>query len=269
MKKIILLSGYVIAFCIALGFRPVMSPERLATVMGSSAVAWSPISLASLVSLHYGAGIPDAPEQLISTWSDSSGNGHDFLRNSEQPTYTTTNGVRCAYFNGTSAYMTNSTIQTQFSGGKGTLVMLVGLDSGDDGDMLQFSTANDGFLEYGGAGYFSYMRTARINSYPSSVPQSGAILISVTSGTSDYIAYVQGVAAATQSAAFGVASSGGTSIGRNNALWYEKGRFMGMIICNTDLSESDRQKCEGWLAWQYGVADQVLGVSHPYRSAAP
>jgi hypothetical protein len=41
-----------------------------------------------------------------------------------------------------------------------------------------------------------------------------------------------------------------------------------MIVYNTAASSTDRQKCEGYLAWKWGLQGN-LPAGHPYKSAAP
>lgn len=46
------------------------------------------------------------------------------------------------------------------------------------------------------------------------------------------------------------------------------GDFAEVIYCSAALSESDRQKVEGYLAWKWGL-EANLPVGHPYELAAP
>jgi hypothetical protein len=46
------------------------------------------------------------------------------------------------------------------------------------------------------------------------------------------------------------------------------GNVSEVIICNTALSPTDRQKVEGYLAWKWGIQTN-LPQSHPYASQAP
>jgi sugar lactone lactonase YvrE len=65
---------------------------------------------------------------------------------------------------------------------------------------------------------------------------------------------------------------GGTVIGSYATGIFKSGVYNGsigeVILFNSTLSTSDRQKVEGYLAWKWGLQAK-LPVSHPYYSAAP
>lgn len=63
--------------------------------------------------------------------------------------------------------------------------------------------------------------------------------------------------------------------GNNSAIYlgsgyaaYYRGRIAGMLRFPTALSTADRQRAEGWLAWQLGNGN-ALAASHPYRNTPP
>lgn len=66
----------------------------------------------------------------------------------------------------------------------------------------------------------------------------------------------------TTSTAYNNASIG---IGRNNSDDYDLGEI---IVFQQELSVSDRQKIEGYLAWKWGLQAN-LPSAHPYKSSAP
>jgi hypothetical protein len=84
-------------------------------------------------------------------------------------------------------------------------------------------------------------------------------------------AYLNGTAA-TSVASTGVFNAGKVVLGARwqtsvfNNWW--NGNFGEAIICNTNLSTTDRQKVEGYLAHRWGLAGN-LAVGHPYKDAPP
>lgn len=46
------------------------------------------------------------------------------------------------------------------------------------------------------------------------------------------------------------------------------GDFAEMVLCHEAITDAERQKLEGYLAWQWGMVS-TLPVDHPYKSAAP
>jgi hypothetical protein len=46
------------------------------------------------------------------------------------------------------------------------------------------------------------------------------------------------------------------------------GDYAEMLVCHEAISSTERQKLEGYLAWQWGLVS-TLPVDHPYKSAAP
>ena len=47
------------------------------------------------------------------------------------------------------------------------------------------------------------------------------------------------------------------------------GKFYEAMICDTKLSDADREKYEGYLAHKWGIQATTLPSGHPYESAAP
>jgi hypothetical protein len=62
-------------------------------------------------------------------------------------------------------------------------------------------------------------------------------------------------------------SDGVTTIGSgySGTMWYFSGTISEVIIYNTVLSQEDRQKVEGYLAWKWGLVSS-LPTDHPYYS---
>lgn len=46
------------------------------------------------------------------------------------------------------------------------------------------------------------------------------------------------------------------------------GDYAEMVLCHNAITDAERQKLEGYLAWQWGLVS-ALPVDHPYKSAAP
>jgi len=89
--------------------------------------------------------------------------------------------------------------------------------------------------------------------------------VSVSGNTTTFL-YFNGTQAATVS----VNSSGGTSAYLIGDGIYNgtTGNIAEVLIYNSVLSTSDRQKVEGYLAWKWGLQTSLPGA-HPYYSAAP
>jgi len=62
--------------------------------------------------------------------------------------------------------------------------------------------------------------------------------------------------------------SGNNKIGQTYSGEYMSGTISEVIVYNTSVGTTDRQKLEGYLAWKWGI-QASLPSDHPYKSAAP
>jgi Putative phage tail protein len=212
----------------------------------------------------------------ITTWVDSSGNGHDAIQatTSKRPDLQTAelNGLNVVHFDGPTENE-EFAVSTSNSLTEGTLFYVVRANS----DTAAFPGAYGPLTLSSGAASGQYPDpdgNIRSNDLRSSTVilsdpvRSLALwnIVSVYSGTDAWRYYFNGELLTSTASGFGFNPT--SSIGSNPPFYTWSGDFAEIMLYTTAMSTADRQTVEGYLAWKWGIAD-ALGSSHPYKLSPP
>ena len=233
----------------------------------------------------YNNGTQPSNGAIVNTWYDKSGAGRNGSSSSgvtysttgfnNLPAFSITNLFTQANFFTGSMPNTNSTM-TIFA------VALMSSSSTGSGRVIGFSNGNGvndynntgfmGFLRQSGTGFGPYRNGTYVNNNPPSY-STPYLWECWYDGTSEYATVQVG-----NSTTIGSASSSGNfaityyCIGSNTNTGDGGGPMTGyiseIVVYNTCLSATDRQKMEGYLSWKWGIQGN-LPTSHPYYSASP
>lgn len=197
----------------------------------------------------------------LSTWYDKSGYAYHGV-GTGSPSYSST-GVS---FNGSSRYYTipysgTHTVETGFIVfNPQNITSVMNLIAGS-------ATGNRELIFYSSRSQMYSAFTMLINDQP--LPSAGVIgILSYTLTTSSSSMYGNGTLNSSGSGGYTVTSETSIRVGANpgGTTNFFNGSMCEIMIFNTVLSTTDRQKIEGYLAWKWGV---TLPGGHPYASAAP
>jgi hypothetical protein len=102
---------------------------------------------------------------------------------------------------------------------------------------------------------------------------TSARVYSAHSAASDFKTYIdatQFYSTATNTVGFGTKTRnlGNSWKSTRTDSYFVDGNIAEIVIFNSSLGTTDRQKMEGYLAWKWGL-EANLPVGHPYKSAAP
>lgn len=212
-----------------------------------------------------GTGTAPVDSSTVSTWVDKSGNGYNFTASSAA-TYSAAN--KALYFNNnyyTSSYTAAPVTETGFIVFKfnstNTPQIIVG--------------ANNGGREFSGYNTFGYVGIIKSmvawGQTVSGVSNTTTTLSTweITSQTNTYVS-VNGNLTLSGPTSIGTFTSGVlTGLGREGGSGGPVyGWVMEIVMFNTQLSQTNQQKMEGYLAWKWGIQTS-LPSAHPYYSAAP
>ena len=187
----------------------------------------------------------------VSQWSDKSGNDRHATQSTaaNQPTYSATglNGKPSLLFDGTNDVMLGVSAQTAFF----ITVLAPGLKS--YGAPLGFTTKH-GLIRDGLTNnlYFSH-----VSLFLSSSARRNGVL-SIQMGTATAIFSQGGTALSVP------IQLGGDTVGCNPT----NCNIAEVAVLSSNPSDSDRQRLEGYLAWKWGLEDN-LPVDHPYKTTPP
>jgi hypothetical protein len=209
----------------------------------------------------------------ITTWADKSGNRRNATSQGTGAVYSN-NGL---LFTGSQTLLgSNATYLHNSANGTWTVF-----------GVFQASTTSIGnprILNYqgtpNGVAQFLYIETGRFNSYiwssppvqltGSTVALNTSYLTSVVNTTTNTILYVNGTSNA-------AVSHGTNTTVSNSTYWiggYDSGadRFYGtlneLLVFSNNLSASQREQVEGYLAWKWGTQAN-LPTNHPYKAGPP
>ncbi len=201
----------------------------------------------------------------ISTLTDKSGNGKDATQPTaaSQPTYlrNNLNNLPCASFLTTATvmggvsgtYQTITAVRKQVSGGYRTLFA-----SAANTDYSLRSTGG-GAASYGDASPFN------TNDWANGATPAPAMWINGTNTVSFTLNQPHIIATYGSSAVTNTYSLSSTFMTRGMTGGDYVCEF---IITNNQISTTDRQKAEGYLAWKWGIQSS-LPAPHPYKAAPP
>lgn len=209
----------------------------------------------------------------ISQWNDQSGNNRHVLQvnASERPLYAANglNGLPSLTFDGVDDYLTVGVINTQ-STNTSTFIVSQPSSTSVRGNTFKNGDANGYGIGYGSStsdnfgNNFIYIREAiqwhPASSYGGTLPN----IVSSILGSSDIVNYLNGTNIQTISG-IPIAPSGGTHIGGQRRF---SGNISEVIFCSSALSTTDRQKIEGYLAYKWGLIDN-LPSDHTYKTVPP
>ena len=250
---------------------------------------FSPTSISGLTAWFDGSdpaatGTPPANGASISTWVDKSGSGHNAVAGGA-PTFAAAslNGLGTLTFNGTTNYLYASglTVPTNthslFAVHNPVTVNGAATPPGDTGILRAQETVGYIVFPYSYGVNYGYT-TSYISGYfgfgfQNDVAGSWNLYETVV-GSSAVTQYQYGTVVtantglsitATTSDNFTVGSYSYFGGSQQQFYW---GSMAELLIFNVELSTTDRQKIEGYLAWKWGK-QASLSPSHPYYSAAP
>lgn len=243
---------------------------------------WTPDQLGSaLVSWHKGDSLSGSDGDLISTWTDSSGNSRDGSSSgANRPALRTAalNSLNVVEFDAITTgadYFTLPNFMSAFTAGTVIFVAKIDLDapggSGSSGPPIKAGTSgsSDHYPFTDGTIYFGYGSDTRKTVVNPTTSLATWHLGCFRSASSDWKYFLNGVqefTTGTNTVAFTTAPIIGaynTGIGP-----YFDGRIAELVQTNTAVGSTDREKLEGYLAHKWGITS-VLDAGHPYKSSAP
>ena len=219
----------------------------------------------------------------VDTWIDKSGRGNNATQATadSKPTRVSYGSLNAVDFDGTDDFLDTGKAISNFFLNSSRSIFVVGLVRTVDTNNTTNAYHNDAFLGDDG-GYMSiYMRSAgpTVGSYN----WTGANSIATTTFSLNTLTIFNYTLS---SSTLGIrlnggnqvtAASGNTNvmtnpldIGRqsNNNAYNLNGQIMEMIIYSQDLTFTQRQVVEGYLAWKWGIQNN-LPIGHPYKGQAP
>lgn len=212
----------------------------------------------------------------ITTWYDKSGSGRNAT--SSGSTYNTTgiNSKPAMTLTGTQNFygsvpITGNTLTifaiVTMNSSSTTAARIIGL-AGDFQGNSDYSNNSYITLQRGGASFIIQRNSVVVGSTSSTSYSTPYLVECWVDGTNEYVTIQSGSttnigsAASTGNFAISAYTIGGNVYGSLNGFISE------ILVYNTSLTQSDRQKVEGYLSWKWGLQSN-LPTTHPYYSNAP
>lgn len=205
----------------------------------------------------------------VTQWSDKSGNGKDASA-FNSPIYTGNSIV----LNGSSQYLTSAL--TIDSATHTFIAIHKPSSSGANTSLFRFQTSGTPYIvfPYSGRGYITSYDGTPINFQNSTLVDNSVttafnlIIATIQSGTQ--VVYLNGTQTATTAQSLTSSTSPTMYIGAyfSGPSEFYGGSICEMIIYNSFLTRTDREKIEGYLAWKWGIAN-LLPSSHPFKNIPP
>ena len=220
----------------------------------------------------------------VTVWKDKSGCGNNTTAYSSTPTLTSSaiNGKSAismggGYFTGpfatanTGSQIHAFAVLTINSSGTGLWPRPLSLGRPGANDYSD-STTTFAIIRYSGTQAVGIGRNGQYLSASFPSYSSPFLVQSSHNGSTEYMSVNGNLtvssAATGQSGNFNITSYG-LGVNTNTGDYFTWSGYYGEVIYyNTQLSDTDRQKVEGYLAWKWGIQATLPG-GHPYASAAP
>jgi hypothetical protein len=247
-----------------------------ATVPAFSPADLSPILWLNADSLSLNDGDP------VSSWLDSTANGHDASGSGgTRPTFATgaLNSLPAVRLDG-SKQMTVANLGAALSSDNTYTVFILAKPTTVSNYPIVFTHPTTGLWDWilewdTGSGFYWGQQNGNYRLYATATTDGSVNLLSIAKSAStagklykngseitSFSTNGSGLIAApsmTGDMLLGQYTSGGFGF---------SGDFYEFVICDTTLSDSDRQKVEGYLAWKWGLVSS-LPSDHPYKNGAP
>jgi hypothetical protein len=257
------------------------------TSTGDAPAEWTPSQLTSVkfwVKADTGVTF-DVNDNTITAWSDQSGNSNDLSQatTSSEPLYVenATNNLAGVQFDGTDDFMSAADAASLDLNSTGATVFVVmnadtmgaSLENIiDKGNSYSIGLENDGSTNINtvGARLFGGIVYAT-NSVVSTDTFQIISFVSNRTSASDSTKYgfwVDGISSGDITVGLGDDNTNALSIGGVAGGSYFDGTVCEIVICGEELSQSDRQKMEGYLAHKWATWPR-LPTAHPYYRVAP
>jgi hypothetical protein len=266
----------------------------------SAASAWSPSDLADLFAWYKADAITGLTNNdPVSTWSDSSGNGYDVTASgSDRPTYKTNtlNSMPVVEFNATHWLAASTAADWKFlHDSTGSSVFVVFRYTRTDRMGLVWTAPySSGTVGYTFGSDFSskvnHVITRGVGGSFVAISVPGTPAINLVINADHVLGCVCDPSNATAADRSSLRLNGGAeakvntytnapstanpyaplTLGRvgNSGMDGLEGYIAEVVVCNAILSNSDREKVEGYLAHKWGL-ESNLPSTHPYKSIAP
>lgn len=194
----------------------------------------------------------------VGTWADKSGNGRDATQATAaaKPAYrpAVLNGKAVVRLDGVDDLVNLGDLSAAFPSAA-TLFVVWTAAASDDQYCVYETAAIDSWWKYLADGYIGTFRSARLSTYPTGTPQAGSHLACILSTTADYEMRIDGTSEGAQAGAFlsgtshmlGASPDGGGTRHLN-------GDVAELVVYNSGLSLSDRQRVERYLGNKYAIA---------------
>jgi hypothetical protein len=267
-------------------FAAIIGQRAVATFSGAGSLRanatfnlWTPEQLSSLQIWFRGDDLSGADQDLISTWTDASGNSRNATQAtaSNQPFLEVAelNSLNVVHFDPTTTerYMELSNLGgTGWTEGMIICVLKAGADpgSGTRGGPHYFGTATstNHYPFSDNNIYNGDMSTVRKTVGNPASTLAAWRIFGTRSATNDWKFYLDGVqffTTATNTVGFGVSRLGA---GGGAGGFKFDGFIAEWTLFNVALAQSDREKVEGYLAHKWGITS-VLDGGHPYKTNPP
>lgn len=193
---------------------------------------------------------------VVGSWQDLSGQGNHVSEATNKPTLKVNiqNGKPVVRGDGTNDILTAAGLGTGWGSSVGSLFVVYRPNGDATHGLLRFSSASNTYWRFSdGNGYFGPFRSARIEQTPTGQPTTGAAIISVISGASDYTIKRNGSSVGNAAASWGVSA--------DLTLFYESGSGGGfgsvdiaeVLLYNTALTAAQENVITEYLNRKWAV----------------
>lgn len=211
----------------------------------------------------------------VSTWPDSSGNGYDVAQSTGgyQPVFRNSgmNERPAVDFDGSDDSMNNSSVLSNIGNATGTVITVFEPQGDTQYGLTRIGANTNGYGRYAGSGggYTDDFRASgyRLSDYPAVMPTVGRHMLTVRSGSSDYVAYLDRISqGGSNSPQWGLRSTFEIGIDTfGNPL---DGYISELLLFNSSLSDANRHDVENYLGNKYSISTSTIVQTTTKRSGA-